>query len=87
MARGWESKSVEDQMDSAHRENDSRESAAAHSSRKDKNKQSHERELLVLARASTVEKLEATQNPRYREQLTRAIADLDASIAALDKSH
>jgi hypothetical protein len=86
MARGWESKSVEDQMDSAHRENDSRESAAAHSTRKDKNKQSHERDLLLLARANTVQKLEATENARYREQLTRAIADLDARIAAFDKS-
>ncbi len=73
-------------MDSAHRENDRQDSAAAHSSRKVKNKQSQERDLLMLARANTVQKLEASENPRYREQLTRAIADLDARIAALDKS-
>jgi hypothetical protein len=79
MARGWESKAVENQQESAYEE-----SVQAAKSRKGQEKHSRERDLLQLARTSTVQKLEATENPRYREQLTRALADLDKQLKALD---
>jgi hypothetical protein len=79
MARGWESKSVEDQQESMHQEK-----VQAASSRKGQEKHSRERELLQLSRSSILQKLEATENPRYREQLNRALSDLDKQIAALD---
>jgi len=78
MARGWESKSVEDQQESAHQE-----SVQAAKSRKGEQKHSRERDLLQLARTSIVQKLETAENPRYKEQLTRALADLDKQINAL----
>ena len=80
MARGWESKSVENQQEeSVHQE-----SVQAAKSRKGEEKHSRERDLLQLARTSIVQKLEATENPRYREQLTQALADLDKQLKALD---
>jgi hypothetical protein len=80
MARGWESKSVENQQEeSAHQE-----SVQAAKSRKGEEKHSRERDLLQLARTSIVQKLEASENPRYREQLNHALADLDKQLKALD---
>jgi hypothetical protein len=79
MARGWESKSVESQQETVRQEN----AQAAHS-RKGQEKQSRERELLQLSRSSILQKLEGNENPRYREQLNRALADLDKQLAALD---
>jgi hypothetical protein len=79
MARGWESKSVENQQESAHEE-----SVQAAKSRKGEEKHSRERDLLQLARTSVVQKLEATENERYREQLSRALADLDKQLKSLD---
>jgi len=38
---------------------------------------------LQLARTSIVQKLETAENPRYKEQLNRALADLDKQINAL----
>jgi|HubBroStandDraft_3_1064219.scaffolds.fasta_scaffold1757549_1 hypothetical protein len=79
MARGWESKSVESQQESDRQEN-----AQAATSRKGQEKHSRERELLMLSRSSILQKLEGNENPRYIEQLKRALADLDKQIAALD---
>jgi len=41
------------------------------------------REVLRLSRARVERELQSSQNPRYREQLNRALADLDAQIAKL----
>jgi hypothetical protein len=80
VARGWESKSVEEQIESA-REN----STAPTHLRKNPDEQARdrERELLRLMRTFTQQKLDTAENPRYREQLTRAIADIDVKLAAL----
>jgi hypothetical protein len=42
-----------------------------------------ERELLRLHRINIQQKFDSTENPRYREQLTRALAELDAKLAAM----
>jgi hypothetical protein len=80
VARGWESKSVEDQIESA------RENAAAPTHlRKNPDEQARdrERELLRLQRINIQQKFDASENPRYREQLTRALAELDAKLSKL----
>lgn len=41
------------------------------------------REVLLLSRARVQKDLESSHVPRYREQLIRALADLDAQLAAL----
>jgi hypothetical protein len=78
MARGWESKSVEDQQATANEP-----APQDLNSRKGQDQNSRARNLLQLSRASILQKLETAENPRYREQLTRALEDLDKRIAAL----
>ena len=81
MARGWESKSVEAQME---------ESATAQATVGIADKRTpeqvqnlRERKNLELARAKVVRELGASQNPRYTEMLNRALAELDQKIARL----
>ena len=79
MARGWESKSVEAQIDMA--ENSFHERAA-------RNLNPHEQELLrkretiLLSRTHVIRELETAKNPRYKGMLSKALADLDAQLAA-----
>jgi hypothetical protein len=73
MARGWESKSVEDQQQEAERrrgENRIRESAAM-----------DRRRTVELARAQTVSLLALARTPAQREALERALADLDSQLS------
>lgn len=44
------------------------------------------REVLLLSRTRVQKDLESSRVPRYREQLIRALADLDAQLAALEDS-
>jgi hypothetical protein len=41
------------------------------------------KEVLLLSRSRVEKDLTASQNPRYREQLTKALADLDAQLSKL----
>ena len=80
MARGWESKSVEAQIDetiseSSHKENRSV-SAEELQSRNRKT-------ALMLSRKRTLQQLERSTSERYSDLLRRTLADLDAQIAAL----
>jgi hypothetical protein len=79
MAKGWESKSVEAQMQDAARGDDNQKPrltvAQIESHRR--------REVLLLSRARVITDLEASTDARYREQLNRALADLDAQLARL----
>jgi len=80
MARGWESKSVEAQIDMAE---------TRHSSVKPGqpaiNPQQLEvvrkRETLLLSRIRVKRELDCAQNPRYKGILNKALADLDAQLA------
>jgi hypothetical protein len=82
MAKGWESKAVEDQVQEA-------EQAPKDNRRKQLTPQqmeAHRRRAVLLLSRSRVEKdLNASQNARYKEQLTKALADLDAQISALEE--
>lgn len=79
MARGWESKSVEAQIDMAevphHRVilEDSPDPVKLELIRKKEN--------LLLSRTRVMRELSTAQNPRYRAQLSKALADLDAQLA------
>jgi hypothetical protein len=80
MARGWESKSVEEQVQE-------------HQSRGEENKKRQltpeqlesrrKREVLLLSRSRVQKDLQASQNPRHRDQLNSALADLESQIAEL----
>lgn len=41
------------------------------------------REVLLLSRARVDKDLQSARDPRYKEQLNRALADLDSQLAAL----
>lgn len=81
MARGWESKSVEGQMESF----ESERSAEAKTRLTTEQVESlRKKDSLKLARARVLKDLETTQNPRYRDLLNAALADLDAKLSQLD---
>jgi hypothetical protein len=80
MARGWESKSVEDQVQQSETTKGQTKKAELTPKQLELRRR---KEVLRLSRARVERELQASQNPRYREQLHRALADLDAQIAKL----
>jgi hypothetical protein len=81
MAKGWESKAVEDQIE----ESQGTEQETTRKQLTPQQMETHRRrEVLLLSRACVERDLNASQNPRYRDQLTRALSDLDAQLSKLD---
>ncbi|MGA8736032.1 MAG: hypothetical protein WB558_19095 [Terriglobales bacterium] len=79
VARGWESKSVEDQQ----AQSISTPSSAGPALTPAQIAIQRQRQSLLLSRQHVLQQLEAAQNPRHREILQRALADLDSRIAQL----
>jgi hypothetical protein len=81
MARGWESKSVESQIEAAE---------TSVRSLFDEQIPAEELELLRkkeglnLSRIRVLRELEASQNPRYRNLMEKALADLNSELGRLD---
>ena len=80
MARGWESKSVEAQIDMAEV---SRGAAAAKQLNHETLQAIRKRESLLMSRTRVVRELENAQNPRYKAVLTKALTELDAQLSAV----
>lgn len=80
MARGWESKSVEGQIESFEGKRSSDVKKHVTSAQADLQRK---KESLQLARARVLSDLETTQNPRYRDILTAALADLEGKLTRL----
>ena len=79
MARGWESKSVEAQIDMAEsRRTPVRRKAP---SSPETLEVIRKKETILLSRTRVVRELGAAQNPRYRAVLTKALAELDAQLS------
>ena len=81
MVRGWESKSVEDQMSEAEANRDAQ--IKPHSSAGERAQRTR-KESLLLSRTQIVKRLEGTQNARYRAQLESALEHLDAELREYD---
>jgi len=79
VARGWESKSVEEQQSQAasSSQHSNQPLSAAEITRK------RERERLLLSRKHVLGQLSSAHNPRHREMLQAALAELDARLARL----
>jgi len=77
MARGWDSKSVESQIESAGtrkpEDNQPRRSPAEVETVR-------QWEGLMLSRTRVLHEMETCQNPRYRVILDKALADLDVKL-------
>jgi hypothetical protein len=82
MARGWESKSVEAQMETA---NDAPSDSKAPLT-DDEKKVRHERDNLKLSRAYIVQQIEASTNGRYTESLQQALSEIDQKLAKFANS-
>lgn len=77
MARGWESKSVEDQIGAAEADRD----AQAERQRSPLQRQQGERrQSLLLSRAQILGRLKLARNERYRAQLEAALKHIEAQL-------
>jgi len=82
MARGWESKSVESQIEAIETQvrpsfDEQIPAAELELLRK--------RESLNLSRTRVLRELETSQNPRYRNLMEKALADLNAELRRLER--
>jgi hypothetical protein len=83
VARGWESKSIEEQINERQ--------AETQNPRKRKQspqeiEQTAKRNSILLARSRTLSALESTRDERYRTLLQRTLDHLNAELSKLDKS-
>lgn len=83
MARGWESKAVGDQIESAENNKDNSSKAPVGREQQDRIRKVG---ILELSRKRVAQDLEKSQDERYQKVLQRALQDLDAQIAELYKS-
>jgi hypothetical protein len=81
MARGWESKEVESQIEAAEER-----TARAHQIRltAEQLKLERERESIELSRTRVLQDLAAASNPRYIALLEQSLHFLDEKLAKLD---
>ena len=81
MARGWESKSVEEQISAAEDRQHDKDKAAVTASDRERRKR---RQGLMLERARITREMEQSHKKRYLALLERALAHIDAEIAKLE---
>jgi hypothetical protein len=83
MARGWESKAVESQV----QEFELKSSGTLKPQLTKAQLEMHRRrEVLILSRKRVEKDLQVSHDPRYRELLNRALLDLDAQLSALKEA-
>jgi hypothetical protein len=80
MARGWESKSVEQQQE----EMAERRKTVPPARSLDEQERNRKREGLILSRQRLAQQLQAASNLRHREMLERAIAELDSQLSSFE---
>jgi len=80
VARGWESKSIEDQINE--REAEAERLGKEKPGPRDIERQA-KRESILLARSRTASVLESTRDERYRVLLKRTLDHLDSELAKL----
>jgi hypothetical protein len=80
VARGWESKSVEDQI--SERETEAKESRKKKPTRREIEQKS-KKEGILLVRSRTVTAMESTRDDRYRALLQRTLDHLDSELQRL----
>jgi Cft2 family RNA processing exonuclease len=84
MARGWESKSVEDQIQE--RESRASESSSQQKLTPEELQRRNKREGILMARTRTLTSLQTACGGRHRGHLEQVLADLDKQLAELDGS-
>ncbi len=85
MARGWESKSVEQQQEElAEQRKAVREKTVRAPLSPGEQKRNRKRQGLLLSRERLNHQLQAAANPRHRQMLQQAIAELDSQLSSLE---
>lgn len=79
MARGWESKQVESQMDDAREKHD----AGGREVTVDGQKVQREKQNLLLSRAYIQHQIESSSNRRYTESLNKALEEIERKLSDL----
>ena len=80
MARGWESKSIEQQQAEM---SEQRQTSRPRLSPAEQER-NRKREGLLLSRERLTQQLEAAANPRHRQMLEQAVAELDRQLASFE---
>lgn len=80
MARGWESKSIESQIEAAEERKSAARAAAIDAAQVERKRQ---RDSLLLSRTRILHDIEQARNPRYQETLKAALKHLDDKLAEL----
>ena len=80
MARGWESKSIEDQIGDAEA---AKEDQAKQTLSQQGRALENQRQNLLLSRIQIMGRLKAATNPQYRTQLEAALQDLEKKLSDL----
>ena len=75
MARGWESKSVEEQQSAAGAQVESKQRLTPQQAA-----QKQAREAIELSRRLVLQQLQAVENPRHRQMLEMALTELDERL-------
>jgi len=81
MARGWESKAVESQIEAAENRNANKSRVPLTPEQLTKQR---ERESLELSRQRVMDDLSSAQNPKYRTLLEQSLQFLDEKLRSLD---
>jgi hypothetical protein len=81
MARGWESKAVDDQIANAEADRAKRETAPVTDAERARARQL---ETLRLSRVRTLQSLQSACSPQHRASLEAALADLDVRLRSLE---
>jgi hypothetical protein len=83
MARGWESKSVESQIESADK---ARHARVINRPDPEAVKLQYKRDSLLMSRTRVLHDLQAACNARYRAQLEAALSYLDQELAKIGEA-
>jgi hypothetical protein len=81
MAKGWESKGVESQVQDSQTKGRGKHGEPMTAIQMDTRRRM---EVLVLSRARVERDLQLSQDQRYRDLLTRALSDIEAQLSALE---
>jgi hypothetical protein len=81
MARGWESKSVEQQQEEMSGQRKPLRAPLSPEAQQHNRK----REGLLLSRERIAQQLQAATNPQHRHMLEQAIAELDLHLSSLER--
>jgi len=82
MARGWESKSIEDQIGEAEARRERRKRAST----LEESEYQRQKNVLLSERARIVREMERAYMRRHLVMLERGLAHIDAELAKLEKS-